>query len=115
MFVQSLATFGLGGLGSESRYIRLVIRNVFNNGGCHRVPAFLFFKTLWDFSVSQVASVEFETFKLFWQGTKALLSEEVVWLENLRLANEEVRTLYFLVSFHVAFKEVHEVSNELRA
>jgi hypothetical protein len=108
-------TFGLGSLGSESRDIRLVIRNVFSNGGCHRVPAFLLFETLWDFSVSQVTSIEFETFKLFGQGTKALLGKEVVWLENLRLANEEVRTLYFLVSFHLAFKEVHEVSNELRA
>ena len=109
------SSLGRSGPVSESRDIRLVIRNVFNNGGCHRVLAFLLFETLWDFSVSQVASIEFETFKLFGQGTKALLGKEVVWLENLGLANEEMRTLYFLVSFHVAFKEVHEVSNELRA
>ena len=115
MFVQSLATFGLSGLGSESRDIRLVISNFFSNGGCRRVPAFLLFETLWDFFVSQVAPVEFETLKLFGQGTKALLGEEVVRLENLRLANEDVRTLYFLISFHVAFKEVHKLSNELRA
>jgi len=53
--------------------------------------------------------------ELFWQRTKTLLGKEVVWLENLRLANEEVRTLYFLVYFHVPFKEVHKLSNELRA
>ena len=34
MFVQGLATFGLGGLGSESRDIGLVVRNVSINGGC---------------------------------------------------------------------------------
>ena len=114
MFVNMFTSLSHSSLVCQSRYIRLVIRNVFSNGGC-RAPTFLLFETLWNFSVSQVASVEFETFKLFGQGTKALLGEEVVWFESLRLANEEVRTLYFLVSFHVAFKEVHKLINELRA
>ena len=75
----------------------------------------LFLLVLRDLSVGKVTAILFEVFELIRHGTEALLLEEVVWFEDLGLANEEVRTLYFLTSFHVSFKEFNKVSNELRA
>ena len=75
---------------------------------------FLSYKNLLDLSVSQVALTKFEIFKLFWQRSKALLSEESVWFEKVRLPNKEMSSLYFWVSLHFPFKELDKVTDELR-
>jgi len=88
VFVQSLAAFGLGG---ESRDVGLVIRDVSNNCSCRRIPAFpLFFVVLLNLPIGKVAAVLFEEFELMRHGTEALFGEELVWPEDLGLANEEV-------------------------
>ena len=118
MFVQSFATFGLDGLSSESRDIRLVIRNVFSNGGGRRVPAFLllllFLLVLLNFSVCEVTTILLEVFELVRYGTKALFGEETTWLEDLGLANKEVTSLKLRFFFKFFFEKFNDVTNKLR-
>ncbi len=83
MFVRVFPTFGLGGLGSENRDVGLVIRNVPINRNCHRIPAFplllFFLLVLLNLSIDKVTTILLEVFEQVRYGTKALLSEKLVW------------------------------------
>jgi hypothetical protein len=44
-----------------------------------------------------------------------LLGEELVWFEDLGLADEEVTSLELRVFFKFSFEKFHKVTNKLRA
>jgi hypothetical protein len=83
-----------GSLVCQSRDIRLVIRKVFDS---QQVPTFpfllLFFLALLNLPIGYVTTILLEVLELVRYGTKALLSEETVWLEDLGLTNKEVTPL----------------------
>jgi hypothetical protein len=97
MLVVSFPTSGVNG---ESWDIGLVVKNVSIDGD-YWVPAIsllvFFLLVLLDLLVCEVTVILPQAFELFRYGTKALLGEELVWPEDLRLANEEVASLQLRV------------------
>jgi len=53
----------------------------------------LFFLALLNLPIGYVTAISLEVLELIRYGTKALLGEKTMWLEDLGLANKEVTSL----------------------
>ena len=101
MFVQGFPSSCLVCLCGHTGYVRHAVVKLFLRLLLPLVRLCLYFFILYHLSVSQVAPIKLETFELFGQWAKALFSKELVRLEDLRLADEEVSSFKLGTVIHL--------------
>ncbi len=98
MLVYVFPPCGLGSLACQSRHIRLSVVELFNLFLVALIFSFL--NSTSYFSVGEITAILLEMLELVGHSAKALLLEEFMRLEELGLAQNEVRDRYAPLCLH---------------